>query len=85
MLWDEYNPALYNLTLSLKGEGVESIKRVQFGMRELGIKDKQFTVNGRKIFLRGTLECCIFPQHGYPPTDARGMETNYSYCKKSRT
>ncbi len=73
-LWDEYNPALYNLTLSLKGEGVESVKSVRFGMRELGIKDKQFTVNGRKIFLRGTLECCIFPQHGYPPTDAEGWK-----------
>lgn len=67
LLWDEYKPALYNLTLSIKGEEVESVKRVRFGMRELGIKDKQFTINGRKIFLRGTLECCIFPQHGYPP------------------
>ncbi len=68
-LWDEYSPALYNLTLSLKAKGIESVKQVQFGMRKLGIQDKQFTVNGRKIFLRGTLECCIFPQHGYPPTD----------------
>ncbi len=69
LLWDEYQPTLYRLTLLLKGEGVKSVKDVQFGMRELGIQDKQFTINGRKIFLRGTLECCIFPQHGYPPTD----------------
>jgi hypothetical protein len=69
LLWDEYKPSLYNLTLALKGRNVDSVKRVQFGMRELGIDDKQFTINGRKIFLRGTLECCIFPQHGYPPTD----------------
>ncbi len=69
LLWDEYQPALYRLTLSLKGEGIESVRHVQFGMRELGIRDKQFTINGRKIFLRGTLECCIFPQHGYPPTE----------------
>ncbi len=69
LFWDEYQPALYHLTLSIKGKGVESVKHVQFGMRELGIKDKQFTINGRKIFLRGTLECCIFPLHGYPPTD----------------
>jgi len=71
LLWDEYSPALYNLTLSLDGKGVESVRHVQFGMRELGIQDKQFTINGRKIFLRGTLECCIFPQHGYPPTDIK--------------
>ncbi len=69
LLWDEYKPALYRLTLALKGQSVDCVKHVQFGMRELGIEDKQFTINGRKIFLRGTLECCIFPQHGYPPTD----------------
>jgi beta-galactosidase/beta-glucuronidase len=69
LLWDEYRTALYRLTLSVKTESAETVKHVQFGMRELGIKDKQFTINGRKIFLRGTLECCIFPQHGYPPTD----------------
>jgi hypothetical protein len=69
LFWDEYQSALYNLSLMIKGKGVKSVKHVQFGMRELGIRDKQFTVNGRKIFLRGTLECCIFPMHGYPPTD----------------
>lgn len=67
--WDEYSPALYRLQLHLTGEGLQAEKTVVFGMRELGIRDKQFTINGRKIFLRGTLECCIFPQHGYPPTD----------------
>jgi hypothetical protein len=69
LLWDEYKPALYSLTLALKGQNAESLRHVQFGMRELGIQDKQFTINGRRIFLRGTLECCIFPQHGYPPTN----------------
>ena len=69
LFWDEYRAALYRLTISLKGKGAESVRDVQFGMRELGIQDKQFTINGRKIFLRGTLECCIFPEHGYPPTD----------------
>ncbi|MBN1363089.1 MAG: hypothetical protein JW993_20990 [Sedimentisphaerales bacterium] len=69
LAWDEYSPALYRLELELVGDGVEAQKTVSFGMRELGIQDKQFTINGRKIFLRGTLECCIFPQHGYPPTD----------------
>ncbi|MBN2181113.1 MAG: hypothetical protein JW715_04305 [Sedimentisphaerales bacterium] len=67
--WDEYSPALYELELKLTGENLEAGRVVTFGMRELGIRDKQFTINGRKIFIRGTLECCIFPEHGYPPTD----------------
>jgi len=69
LLWDEYSPALYKLELKLTGENIDAEQVVTFGMRELGIRDKQFTINGRKIFLRGTLECCIFPLHGYPPTD----------------
>ena len=69
LLWDEFSPALYELHVKLTGEGFVDEKDVTFGMREIGIKEKQFTINGKKVFLRGTLECCIFPQHGYPPTE----------------
>ena len=31
-------------------------------------------MNGRPIFLRGTLECCIFPLTGYPPTDVESWK-----------
>jgi len=44
-------------------------KAINFGMREIGTKGTQFTINDRLTFLRGTLECCIFPLTGYPPTD----------------
>ncbi|MBN1902874.1 discoidin domain-containing protein [Candidatus Sumerlaeota bacterium] len=67
LLWDEFHPALYRLTATLSGG--QTSKTVTFGLRNVDVKDKQITVNGRKIFLRGTLECCIFPLTGYPPTD----------------
>ncbi len=38
-------------------------------MREFMTNGTQFTINGRPVFLRGTLECAIFPKTGYPPTD----------------
>jgi hypothetical protein len=38
-------------------------------MREFKTRGTRFEVNGQQIFLRGTLECCIFPITGYPPTD----------------
>ncbi len=66
-LWDEFHPALHRLTATLQNGG-ES-RTATFGLRELGIQGTQFTINGRPIFLRGTLECCIFPLTGYPPTD----------------
>jgi len=72
LLWDEFTPNLYRLTASIEGDGFESEKAVSFGMREFGTEGTQFTLNGRKTFLRGTLECSIFPLTGYPPTDVKG-------------
>jgi hypothetical protein len=71
--WDEFSPALYDLTVSLTATDDDSTfrdeKTVTFGMRQIGTRGTQFMINGRLTFLRGTLECCIFPLTGYPPTD----------------
>lgn len=70
-LWDEFSPYLYELktSLSTKTPGFHDEKVVSFGMRKLAIQGTQFTMNGRPLMLRGTLECAIFPRTGYPPTD----------------
>ncbi|BDI29000.1 beta-galactosidase [Capsulimonas corticalis] len=67
--WDEFSPALYTLRATLKSTDTIDRKDVAFGMRALGARGAQFLWNGRPIFLRGTLECAIFPKTGYPPTD----------------
>src|SRR5690606_32747376 len=56
---------LYRLTVTL---GHEQLQQVTFGMREVAVDGTQIVLNGRRLFLRGTLECCIFPLTGYPPT-----------------
>ena len=72
-LWDEFNPNLYELSLRLSPAGGKpgsaSERKITFGLREIATADRGFLINGRKTFLRGTLECCIFPLTGYPPTD----------------
>jgi len=70
-LWSEFKPSLYKLYVNLKGSKGELIDAdsADFGMREFKTNGTRFEVNGRQIFLRGTLECCIFPLTGYPPTD----------------
>ncbi len=72
-LWNEFDPALYVLKTELAASDGENrytdTRETVFGMRELGTDGTQFTLNGERIFLRGTLECCIFPRTGYPPTD----------------
>jgi hypothetical protein len=70
-LWDEFHPALYRLTAELDagGAGPPATAEATFGLREFATAGTQFTLNGRPVFLRGTLECSIFPRTGHPPTD----------------
>lgn len=84
-LWSEFEPALYKLSVNLRGSKGEFLdnKTEDFGMREFKTGGTHFEVNGQQIFLRGTLECCIFPLTGYPPTDvqswAKVLETVKEY------
>lgn len=81
-LWDEFSPALYDLTVEVVGgPGDGASKTVSFGIRELGQDGTQFTMNGRRMFLRGTLECCIFPLTGYPPTDIASWKHIIRVCQ----
>ena len=68
-LWDEFVPNLYWVRVRFDGDGLHDARTVAFGMRQVGAKGTQLTMNGRPIFLRGTLECAVFPLTGYPPTD----------------
>lgn len=65
-LWDEFQPNLYQLTATSE---TGDHRQTTFGLREISTQGTQFTINGRKTFIRGTLECCIFPKTGHPPTD----------------
>ncbi len=76
LLWDEFSPAMYKLAVSLRAKGGKAVysdrQTVTFGMRQFRTRGTQFTMNDRLIFLRGTLECCIFPLTGYPDMSVDG-------------
>lgn len=76
-LWDEFSPNLTALNVTLGSDK----RTVRFGMRKCAIRGTQFTLNGRPIFLRGTLECSIFPLTGYPPTDVDSWRRIYQIEK----
>ncbi len=71
LLWSEFNPALYRLTVTLADSKGNVFDRRQedFGMREFKVSGTRFEINGSPVFLRGTTECCVFPLTGYPPAD----------------
>lgn len=81
LLWDEFNPNLYSLKVNLTGKDLADEKEITFGMRDFQTRNKQFTINGKLTFLRGTLECAIFPKTGFPPTDVEEWMRIYAICK----
>jgi hypothetical protein len=76
-LWDEFAPNLSEITVKLGGD----TRMVRFGMRKFAARGTQFTLNDRPVYLRGTLECAVFPLTGYPPTDTRSWQRIYRIMK----
>jgi len=83
LLWDEFTPNLYKLKVELATEDGKTLdERAQtFGMREIETKDRKILVNGRPVFLRGTLECAIFPKTGYPSMEMDAWQRIYKVVK----
>ena len=76
-LWDEFNPNLYEVEAELKTGKGKDLYRSTFGMRKINARQSLLHINGRRLFLRGTLECNIFPLKGYPPMDRVGWQKLY--------
>src|SRR5690554_2839334 len=74
LLWDEFNPNIYQARVALQTDELNDSRHEVFGMRKLTNKDALLQINDRRLFLRGTLECAIFPLKVYPPTDKDGWE-----------
>lgn len=76
--WDEFTPNLHRLTASLENQ---ERREIAFGLRTIEADGRQLTINGRAIFLRGTLDCAAYPRTGYPPMDQATWKTVMSTIK----
>ncbi|MCL4787530.1 MAG: beta-galactosidase [Verrucomicrobia bacterium] len=65
-LWNEFSPQFYLLVAALPNG---STRTVEFGLRDIATPGTQFTINAQRTFIRGTLDCCIFPKTGHPPME----------------
>lgn len=81
LTWDEFHPALYNLTAKLFSKENTVWKSVDFGMREFTIQDNHFLINGVPVVLRGTVHNCEFPLTGYPATTVSEWEVTFKKIK----
>ncbi|SCW44902.1 sugar-binding domain-containing protein [Mucilaginibacter sp. NFR10] len=81
--WDEFNPVLYRLTATLHiADGSTDTREVNFGMHEFKADGKTFTINGKPVFLRGTVNNCEFPLTGYPPTTEAEWDRIFKICRE---
>ncbi|MFH0944789.1 MAG: discoidin domain-containing protein [Planctomycetota bacterium] len=66
--WDEFTPVLHELRAELRAPGGAATAGTLFGFRRIERDGLAIRVNGRRVFLRGTLDCCVYPRTGHPPT-----------------
>ncbi|WP_343671170.1 sugar-binding domain-containing protein [Chitinophaga sp.] len=78
LLWDEFHPNIYTMKARL---GNDETSNTDFGMREFKAEGRELTINGRKVFLRGTLECAVFPLTGYPSTDIASWQRIFKIAR----
>lgn len=81
--WDEFDPALYELRVNLtqKENHAPAAVAVTFGIRSLETEGTLFKINGRPLFIRGTVNCAEFPLTGYPPTDLSAWLRIFQVCR----
>lgn len=68
-LWSEFNPYLCLATVEMADKDILAKKNSTFGLRSVERVNNTLEINGKPMFLRGTLECCVFPLTGTPPAD----------------
>ncbi len=76
--WDEFSTPLYNVTVNLGDDTAET----QFGMRDISVAGRNIIINGRPMYVRGTVENCCFPLTGYAPTDEESWSEVFAKCKE---
>ncbi|MDG0794939.1 hypothetical protein OMP38_32005 [Cohnella ginsengisoli] len=69
-LWSDARPQLYDAEFVLVRDGrmLDGTTR-RPGLRRLAADGKRLLLNGRPVWLRGYVDCCIFPLTGYPVWD----------------
>src|SRR5690606_29146695 len=73
---------LYQLELTLYHDGeLYDTRKEQFGFRTFTTAKNQFLLNEEPVFLTGYVDCCIFPQTGYPVWDKEYYKENFKIVK----
>ena len=81
-MWSEFSPTLFTAVVKMVANDMISENKTDFGMRSLTTDGNKLILNGKPLFLRGTLESCIFPLTGTPPMTKLGWEKVFKTAKE---
>lgn len=82
LLWDEFNPNIYTVKVQLTdSKNAKDNASTTFGLREIVSRNNNILINRKPVFLRGTLECNIFPLTGHPPMTKDGWLKIFNTAK----
>ena len=82
LLWSEFTPALYRLSVSLKTDQSVETEQATFGLRDFKTKGRQFTMNGKTTFLRGKHDACVFPLIAHTAMDVETWRHYFQVAKQ---
>lgn len=82
LLWSEFDPALYRLTVSLQTDEAVDTQQTTFGLRSFSVKGKQFTINDKITFLRGKHDACVFPLTAHTAMDVDTWRHYFQVAKQ---
>ena len=85
--WSEFNPRLYRVELQLQANcGSHAVCRFRrqhaSASATISRDGRRLLVNGRPTFIRGNLECGLFPLTGYPPCDVEAWRRIFRIYKQ---
>ncbi|MCQ1058110.1 sugar-binding domain-containing protein [Photobacterium sp. DNB23_23_1] len=68
--WNEFNPKQYEYRIVTPLQADTH----QIAVRQIKTDSDGVHIGGKHIFLRGTLDCCIYPLTGHPPCDVESWK-----------
>lgn len=75
--WDEYNQSLYEIRINIQNENNEKLTEdfvVVTGRRFVEVQRHELRINHKRISLRGSLDCAIYPLTGACPFTVKEWE-----------
>ena len=81
-LWSDHDPYLYEAIIGLQRDSHTIDRQTRrFGLRSVRTEGQNILLNDEPVFLRGYVDCCIFPETGYPVWDINNYRRQFRIVK----